>query len=542
MAARRRRRTTSHPARLALLLGLNLVAGYILWAMLFSGGGESGVQARATAAEEAEAAQPEVASAPSILAGPRGEALERDLRSIVSRWVRRAGELSRGKLTSSNVTVAVHVRELGHGNGGSVGFREDRALRPASNLKLITSAAALVLLGPTWSFDTVFEAGGPIVSGTLRGDLVCRAAGDPLFDPEALGGVEDLLHPMVAALRAEGVRVIEGDLVLDERRFPDPAPAPEWPDSSQHWAEYCALSGGFTANRGALTATVEARAPGQAARVTVRPRGHGLAEKLSVRTEAKGRLNVQMHARSSGVLVKGTIPKSVTQWSESMAHPDPVELFGSVVARALAQGGIELQGGVRRERGAPGGDVIAHLRSPLVGTLSPINTDSTNGVADQVFLATGQAALGDGTRAGAARATAEALRRLGVSSEGLVQVDGSGLSRANRVTARQVTALLEAVLSGEQDCARLYLDSLARAGESGTLDDRMTESPARGRVWAKTGFIGGTSALSGVAFPEHDRAFVFSILVEYPASGGMNTSVFKPMQDEICERLVEASL
>ncbi|NUP98016.1 MAG: D-alanyl-D-alanine carboxypeptidase, partial [Planctomycetaceae bacterium] len=84
-----------------------------------------------------------------------------------------------------------------------------------------------------------------------------------------------------------------------------------------------------------------------------------------------------------------------------------------------------------------------------------------------------------------------------------------------------------------------YLDSLAVAGERGTLDDRMGKTVARGRVRAKTGFIDGTSALSGVAEALDGRRFVFSILVNYPDAGGLNSSVWKPMQDELCVRLVE---
>ncbi len=98
----------------------------------------------------------------------------------------------------------------------------------------------------------------------------------------------------------------------------------------------------------------------------------------------------------------------------------------------------------------------------------------------------------------------------------------------------------EYVLTQDRRSARLYLESLAVAGERGTLEDRMGDSVARGRVRAKTGFIDGTSALSGVAQALDGRHFVFSILVNYPDSGGLNKSVWKPMQDELCERLVEA--
>jgi len=148
---------------------------------------------------------------------------------------------------------------------------------------------------------------------------------------------------------------------------------------------------------------------------------------------------------------------------------------------------------VRRERDVPVGTRLAELRSPLDDILIPINTASVNGVADQLFLALGQAIAGEGTRAGGSDATARALDRLDVPRAGLVQVDGSGLSRLNRVTAHQITSLLRAVLARDPRTAELFLGSLAVAGERGTLEDRMSDTPAEGRVHAKTGWISGAS-------------------------------------------------
>ena len=529
---------------MTLLLAANALALGVLWQLLagsgaaVAGAGAAGGPPSASGSGGGEPAERE--AGPSWMEGAEGRALEDDLRAIVGRWVERARQATKNRAHDGNVTVAVHVRELGGGPRAEVGFRAGRAMRPASNMKLVTTAAALVLLGPGWSFDTRFEAAGPIEKGTLRGDLVVRAGGDPLYDPRAGGAVDHLLAPAVEELRARGVRAIAGDLVLDEGTFPAPGPGPEWPDAGQHWAEYCALAGGFSANRGALTATVRPGSVGTPAGVAVEPRDHGLLENTGVRTTQGGRLTVAMHARPGGVLVKGTIPAGAGEWSDSMAHPDPVELFGSALAAALSRGGVLLEGRLRRERGVPPGRVLAHLRSALVDQLAPINADSTNAVADQVFFATGNAVTGDGSRAGGAAATALALERLGVSPDGLVQVDGSGLSRANRVTAEQMTALIEAVLSSDAESGRAYLDSLALAGETGTLAERMRSGPARARVRAKTGFIGGTSALSGVVQALSDRSFVFSILVEYPVISGLNTRCWKPMQNEICERLVEA--
>jgi D-alanyl-D-alanine carboxypeptidase/D-alanyl-D-alanine-endopeptidase (penicillin-binding protein 4) len=119
-----------------------------------------------------------------------------------------------------------------------------------------------------------------------------------------------------------------------------------------------------------------------------------------------------------------------------------------------------------------------------------------------------------------------------------VQVDGSGLSRDDRVCARQLTRLVEAVLARGGEGARLYRDALPVAGETGSLSDRMRSSPARGKVRAKTGWIGGTSALCGLVEPDAGRPLVFAILVSYPDLPGLNSACFKPMQDAICETLL----
>ena len=175
--------------------------------------------------------------------------------------------------------------------------------------------------------------------------------------------------------------------------------------------------------------------------------------------------------------------------------------------------------------------------SAPASVLSPINTDSNNAVADQLFFALGDARAGAGTRAGGARAVTQALAELGVSHAGLVQVDGSGLSRDDRVTAEQLTRLLAAVLELDPRQRQAFLDSLAVSGESGSLEKRMTEEAMRGRVLAKTGWISGTGALSGYVRNGAGRLLCFSILVDYPKVSGMNKYCWKPMQDRICEAL-----
>lgn len=484
---------------------------------------------------EAAAAKPEPAPPRAV----RDPVLERRIETAIANAVQEASRRTQRAANGNTVSIAVHVRPVGV-PGELVSIQADRALRPASNMKLVTVLAALVLLGPDWHFDTPFEAAGEISGGVLAGDLVVRAAGDPLYSVEALGRMGPWLDGLARDLRAAGIERATGALVLDEADFLEPGPGPGWPPDNQWWQESCALAGGFSANGGCMTAVVVPGSVGAVARTTVLPEHHGLTRKGRVVTVAKGKqLVVNVEARAGRVTVKGTIPADVRKYSPRFAHPDPVALFGEVVVGGLAARGIRIEGGFRRERGAPGGRVVAHLRSPLTDSLVPILRESNNAVSDQLFFATGHAVLGQGTRAGGREATARALDELGVSAEGLVQVDGSGLSRNDAVTARQLTALLAAVGDPEDERARLLRAALPVAGRSGTLGKRMRTSVAKDRIRAKTGWIRGTSALSGYAETKGGRELVFSILVAYPADAdGLNTHCWKPMQDEICAILV----
>jgi D-alanyl-D-alanine carboxypeptidase/D-alanyl-D-alanine-endopeptidase (penicillin-binding protein 4) len=467
----------------------------------------------------------------------RARALGADFGGRIEHWTREAQRLSKGRAHGGNVRVAACVRGLDSGVEW-VALRADELHTPASNMKLATTAAALILLGRGAEWVTPFEAAGTLQGGTLAGDLVVRAAGDPLFDPAGQGEVAARLAAVAERLHAAGLRRIQGDLVLDEGRFAAPAPGPGWPDPNQHWAEYCALSGGFSVNAGVLFARVSAGAVGGPAQLVVRPAPHGLKSDYGVRTVAGAKVDVRVGATASTVTVKGTLGQGIGQYETEFAHPDPVAWFGALVGEALHARGIVLEGGVRRVREVAPGRTLAELRSPLAPCLEGINAQSRNGLADQLFLSLGHALTGEGSRAGGARAVESALERLGLPRTSLHQVDGSGLSREDRVSARALCALLERVLGAEPETARLYRDSLAVMGRKGTLEGRLRGTVAEGRVFAKTGWIAGVSTLSGYAAPEEGEALVFSILIEYPSElAGLNTSCFKPLQDELVLRL-----
>lgn len=464
--------------------------------------------------------------------------LSRAVEVAVARALGRARKASEDKVHGNNTVVSVVAVDAGTGRI-LVQRLSEVPLVPASNLKLMTAAAALVELGAEGEFVTRFVTVAPVVDGVLQGDLVVRAGGDPLYEREGDGSLGGWLGPLAQALTAAGINRIDGALVLDEGNWLEPGPGPMWPAKSQHWRDYCGLAGGFSANGGCFRATVTPGEPGARARVVLRPRHHGLTRKGSVTTGGK-RVAVNVGANRSGVTVRGKIKAGSRPYVAEFSHPDPVELFGHAVVGGLADRGIAIDEGYRRERGVVLEEPvhqIAELRTPITTVMKAILLDSNNPVADQLFLATGAAVKGSGTPQAGADAVRAALSRLGVGTRSLVQVDGSGLSKANLATAEQLAALVAAVIHQGGAMRSAILDSLPVAGRSGKLAGRMRGTAAEGRVRAKTGWVKGASGLSGVAETEAGDEVVFSILVKYPLVDGLNTAAWKPMQDEICAAL-----
>ncbi|MFT7486543.1 MAG: D-alanyl-D-alanine carboxypeptidase/D-alanyl-D-alanine-endopeptidase (penicillin-binding protein 4), partial [Candidatus Paceibacteria bacterium] len=492
MAARERRQTPAFSPRLGLLLGANVIAAVIL-IYLLGGEGEklhaqeipaqTVIEPWMTLLVEAESAggvaTPEGHSAlagavsneaPSAPTTSKLETRDAKLESRVEGHIRKAvaeaKKRSKGKVTASNCRVAVSVVTA---SGEELVARlASSALRPASNMKLVTSAAALASLGADWHFTTDFDSPGQVQAGVLKGDLVIRAGGDPFFDAQGNGKVGHLFAPAIKALKALGIREVSGDLVLDEGNYLVPGPGPGWPAPNQFWQEHCALAAGLTANASCLTAVVKPRGVGETAFAELRPHLGGLVRNGSVKTvSASSRLDIAVGATSTKATLRGKIPSSAGEWDQRFSHPDPVGLFGAVMLEALQAGGIRVSGQVRRERGVPECATLTRLRTPLASVLGPINAQSNNAVADQLFFALGAELEGAGTRAAGSAAVHSALTQLGVSPKGLSQVDGSGLSWDDRVTPRQLSSLLSAVLSGSEVWAQLFRDSLAVAGSKG---------------------------------------------------------------------------
>lgn len=439
--------------------------------------------------------------------------------------------------TLQSAGVGVVVRSLTTGDLLVDRFGK-RPLVPASNTKLLTTAAALDLLGPDFQFETRVRATGEVLeNGVLAGDLVIEGDGDP--DP-VVAGREPLLARLVAAVVGAGIRRVEGRLIVDDRVFDREHLAPEWKPTHAR-RSYGAPVAGLTLFGNVLRVEVEPAAlAGAAATVRLVPGGDVFRVRPRVETAAAdGRhlIHLAVPVAPGDVTVTGSTPLGGRPYPLEVPIDDPVRATALVLQDALARAGVPVAAGVVVvEPGAApaAGTVLARVRTPLADVLKVMNKDSSNVVAEHVYKRAGHALEGTGTFAAGGRAVLHALRRYGVDPAGAASVDGSGLSRGNRITARQLTDLLAAL--HDSPARAVFLASLPIAGVDGTLQNRLTEPAYQGRARAKTGFIERVSALSGYAETGAGEVLAFAILMN--DFDGWN-STMKSIQDGIVRLLCD---
>jgi D-alanyl-D-alanine carboxypeptidase/D-alanyl-D-alanine-endopeptidase (penicillin-binding protein 4) len=403
-------------------------------------------------------------------------------------------------------------------------------LAPASNTKLFSTALGLLRLGPDYRFETrVLAAQAPDAAGLLAGDLVLLGGGDPTLSARAIpyqkGPVKgDPLAPLAELadqLVRAGVRVVEGDLVGDDSRWPS-APHPDgWTVGDVPW-EYGAPVSALTLNDNALRLTIRPpKLPGQSAEITLNPPVDHFTvhNTVHVAAGAERKITVDRMPGSRVLLIGGSTPPATGAATELIAVDDPALFAAQALAQLLRDRGVVLHGAPRAAHRAPGrapsepsGLVLARrLSPPLFETLRVTNKVSQNLHAEIVLREVGHVRRGEGTSEAAQKEMTELLASLGVDKLDHSLEDGSGLSRRTLVTPAAITTLLRFLHHGE--LGNVYAETLPIGGEDGTLATRFRGIRNGSMVRAKTGSISHVAALSGFASDSTTRRIAFAIIV-----------------------------
>ncbi|HET6147073.1 MAG TPA: D-alanyl-D-alanine carboxypeptidase/D-alanyl-D-alanine-endopeptidase [Polyangia bacterium] len=442
-------------------------------------------------------------------------------------------------LAKSKVSVLVVESDTGR----PIYARGDKTLlNTASNVKIVTSAAALSLLGPEYRWKTTTAVAGAAQGPPLRGggevagDLYLRGGGDPALTTEDLSGI-------AADLAAVGLHKVRGAIVVDDSFF-DGAGAHLGPGYDQKSESYAsrAPSSAASLNGNAVAVTiVPATAAGAPARVVIEPASPYFTVGGRVITAGDGPAapTVETVSDSNGrtrVVVAGRVRLGSEPRTYLRRVIEPPLYLGWTLKQILERRGISVAKGVRAgPTPAQGVRVLSTHESPPLGVVvHDLNKRSSNFAAEQVIRTLGAEIVGKpGTWDKGIDAVSRYLANAGLRRGGYQMTSGAGMYDSNRFSAEQIVAVLRAAQRDFRISAE-FLASLAVAGTDGTIAHRMASTLAERYVRAKTGTLAGTSCLSGFAGSPGDIPLVFSFLMNDLS----NPSEARRTQDRAAELLV----
>ncbi len=473
-----------------------------------------------------------------VALGLAATALADDLNDEVRRLV------ARGKLGSAVVGISLYDTTT---NEALASVNADTPLTPASNMKVLTSGAAALVLGSEFVFRTEVIADGD--------RLVVRGSGDPaLADPEVLARTEprltaaDVLRLLAEAVKQSGVTTIR-EIVVDDRVFDRNFTHPGWPVEQLN-RSYCAQVAGlnFHANVLAVFPRPNPDGLGRAPLVALEPFAPWIRIDNRGRTVGEGQNTTWLtrDTDSNDFTLRGDVRYPAREPVEVTVNNTP-DFFGALLADALLAQGITV-GSANKPGPRPtavrlaaldedltGGRAVAVVTTPLGEVLRRCNTDSMNMYAEALLKRMGHAVTRD---AGSWDNGAAVLRmllteKLGPAFAASTTIsDGSGMSRTNLVTPLTLTRWLD-VLADDPSVSQVFIESLAAPGD-GTLRRRFNNEKLFNDLRAKSGYINGVRTLSGyVTDPQSGRRVAFSVMVNNITTGEQHQAALTLHEDVV---------
>jgi serine-type D-Ala-D-Ala carboxypeptidase/endopeptidase (penicillin-binding protein 4) len=412
--------------------------------------------------------------------------------------------------------LTVVVRDVASGES-LIELNPDVPRNPASVMKLLPTFAALDVLGPAYSWKTRAFADGPVVGGVLKGNLYLKGGGDPLLTLERW-------WRFVADLRQTGLRVIEGDIVIDDELF---VPTGERPGDfdNRPWRTYNVLPHPLLVNLHSAEFTIRPDDEGRYIDVSVNPYPTNLTvENRIVATDGRcvGRnrtFSLTTPANDANkVIVSGTVSRSCPPQSERRVIMTPADYAYGTFRRLWEQQGGSVSGGMRRgPTPQQSRQLLMQESQTLAEVARVVNKFSSNVMARTLVLTLAAEKMGNPASVGAGEvAIADWLASRGLDFPELVIANGSGLSRQARISGDSMARMLQAAWKSRY--APEFLASMALGGLDGTLRRRFARTPDASRIRMKTGTLNGVSSIAGYVSGESGRTYAVVIMVNHPGA------------------------
>ena len=397
-------------------------------------------------------------------------------------------------------------------------YNDDYLFMPASNMKVLTTALALLRLGPDYRFTTRL----------LRepsGDLVLAGSGDPSISGRVYPYTKDsgsgpplrAMEALADRAVAAGLTRVDGDIVGDDRLYPYAPYPPSWTEDDKI-REYGAPVSALTLNDSNITVIIQPGAePGDLAQVSLSPAIEYYAVDNRVVTVQKGgeaRIRISKSQNSRQLLLWGSIPAGHPPFGDTLAVDDPALFAAEALYDALARRGVAITGkAVARHRPVnddyapgPATEIASRISPPLVQLLQVTDKTSQNLHAELMLREVGRVTRFVGTREAGLEEMATLFKEAGASAGDARLEDGSGLARNVMVAPRLMVRILTHLYQSKYREA--FISLLPVGGEDGTLKHRMTSE-----IHAKTGTLSRAIALSGYAQSKTHGWLAFSIIV-----------------------------
>ena len=416
-----------------------------------------------------------------------------------------------------------------NGPGTPTIFNADVSVNPASTMKLVTTYAALEMLGPTYQWKTEFYADGPLSNGVLNGNLYLKGGGDPKLNMEKL-------WLLMRDLRANGVQTITGDLVLDRSHFIQPQLPQFNDDGGEENKPFLVKPDSLLVNLKALRFV--ARNDGGRVLVSVEPPIASIRIDNQVKAVASKqctgdvRYNPVVQADGVSVTVTGQLGDGCNSQTYLSLLDHPTYAAGAVRAIWSELGGT-IQGRSRVEDVPKNARLLARAFSPdLVEIIRDINKYSNNTMAQQLFLSLGQRfrtdADGDDAKA-AQRVVRQWMAKKGIIASHLVMENGSGLSRAERVSAREMATMLQS--AWKSPYAAEFISSLPLTGMDGTMRKRLKRTAMAGEAHIKTGTLNTVRAIAGFSRDSNGTTWAVTAILNDPRPWGASAVLDQVLLD-----------
>lgn len=405
----------------------------------------------------------------------------------------------------------------------------DQMFIPASVLKLVTTSSAIYLLDTSFRFNTWLKTSGSIdKNGTLNGDIIIEGGGDPsLASPyfENIPGLDSLFGIWLGAIKNQGIKSVNGQIIADPRIFDNQIVPPHWGDDDTGNYYGAGASGlSFHENFYTLFFKASLKKGSPASVVYTYPPLESVTFDNQVTTGPKNSGdNVIIYGKpyENNRLLTGTIPAQTDSFAVKGSIPDPAALMAELFHAYLTNQGISVSNmpmvirDADPQKNTPEDcNAIFRVQSPsLHCILDRTNKKSVNTFAENLLKMMGYKYLNSGSFTSGIQIIRAFWQQRGVDVSGLEMHDGSGLSRLNRISPRFLSQLLLWVYK-DPIIFPYFQSTLSVSGEAGTLEKRFSDK-AKGLIHAKSGYMKGVRAFAGYVKTQNGQDLIFVLMANH---------------------------